>query len=89
METGRRIKAIRNLRGYSQDYVALKLGVAQQTYSAFEKKVSDKSIYTILRLAEILEVDVCLFFAYDIPININTVTLRFLDLYKKHTSDRK
>lgn len=86
MEIGKRIKAIRNLRGYSQDYVALKLGVAQQTYSAFEIKACDKSIYTIMRLAEILEVDVCLFFAFDIPINNETITLSFSDLYKKINS---
>jgi transcriptional regulator with XRE-family HTH domain len=83
METGKRVKAIRELRGYSQDYVALKLGIAQQSYSAFERKASDKRVYTLMRVAEILNVDVCLFFALDIPINKETITLNFSDLYKK------
>jgi len=81
MEFGKRIKSIRTLRGYSQEYIALKLGVTQQTYSVFEKRASDKSIFTIFRLAEILDVDICLFFAYDIPINKNTIGLRFSEVY--------
>lgn len=72
-----RIKQIRELKGLKQHYVAQKLGITQQAYSAYEKEMGNKKINQLLKVAEVLEVDVCLFFAYDIPINTETVTLRF------------
>jgi transcriptional regulator with XRE-family HTH domain len=79
MVIANRIKAIREIKGFSQEYVALKLGIKQQTYSSFETKAGDKSVLKLIKLAQILEVDVCLFFAFKIPINKTTVNLRFSD----------
>jgi transcriptional regulator with XRE-family HTH domain len=72
-----RIKQIRNLRGYTQLYVAHKMGISQQSYSSFEIKAGDKTISMVLQIATILDVDVCLIFATEIPINSQTINMRF------------
>lgn len=72
-----RIKQIRELKGLKQHYVAQKLGITQQAYSANEKEMGNKKINQLQKVAEVLEVDVCLFFAYEIPINTETVKLKF------------
>src|SRR5690606_41740691 len=39
---GAKIAMIRNARGYTQEYMARQLGMAQNTYSRIEKDESDK-----------------------------------------------
>lgn len=77
MTYGQRIKKIRELKGIKQAFIAHKLGITQQSYSSFETKAGDKTVNMIVRIAEILEVDVCLIFATNIPITEETILLRF------------
>lgn len=77
MKIGTRIKQIRELKGIKQYYVATKLGITQQTYSSFEKKMGDKKVNQIIKIAEILDVDICLIFALSIPITKDTIHLKF------------
>jgi transcriptional regulator with XRE-family HTH domain len=77
MIIGSRIKKIRELKGIKQSFVAYKLGITQQAYSKFELVAGDKTVNSIIRIAEILEVDVCLIFANHIPINQSTIHLKF------------
>jgi len=53
---GLKIKMVRDLRGYSQDYVATKLGISQNTYSGYETNQTNISVKTLEKIAEILEV---------------------------------
>lgn len=54
---GKKIAIIRECRGFSQDYMAQKLGVKQPTYSSYE--ASDKlADDTLFKIAEILGVSV-------------------------------
>jgi transcriptional regulator with XRE-family HTH domain len=53
---GLKIKMVRDLRGYSQDYVASKLGISQNTYSGYETNQTNISVKTLEKIAEILEV---------------------------------
>jgi transcriptional regulator with XRE-family HTH domain len=51
------IRAARQARGFSQEYIALKLGVTQQTYSNLEKNPDGTTLGRLRELAKILEVD--------------------------------
>jgi transcriptional regulator with XRE-family HTH domain len=52
------IKAIRAIKGYSQEYVANKLGCDYSTYGKIENGKSSLTVNRLFRLAEILEVEV-------------------------------
>ncbi len=56
MELARRIKTIRMARGKSQQDMADFIGISQPTYSSFERKAGNCSYYTLLKIAEALEV---------------------------------
>jgi transcriptional regulator with XRE-family HTH domain len=81
---GERIKAIRELRGLKQFYVAVKLGIKQQAYSSYELNASDKKLNHLVDVAKILEVDVCLIVCIEIPINKFTIDLKFKDLVSQY-----
>lgn len=53
---GEKIKIIRELRGYTQEYMADKLGVAQNTYSKLETNQTKLSADILQKVAEILGV---------------------------------
>ncbi len=52
------IKAIRAIKGYSQEYVANKLGCDYSTYGKIENGKSSLTVDRLFKLADILEVDV-------------------------------
>ena len=54
---GRCLRAARESKGYSQDYVADRLGISQSSYACLESGRTGLSVDRFLRLAEILEVD--------------------------------
>lgn len=53
-----KIKAFRNLRGYSQEKMAELLGIEQTTYSNWENQKVDLTLKNIQRIADVLEIDV-------------------------------
>lgn len=55
---GRKIKHLRLLKDYTQEYVADKIGLTQQAYSSIERNSVDIGICLLLKLAKIFEVDV-------------------------------
>jgi len=58
MKTGNNIKKIRELKNYSQDFVAQELGLSQATYARIESGESIPKIDRLQRIAEILDVDI-------------------------------
>jgi transcriptional regulator with XRE-family HTH domain len=52
------IQAVRRQKGYSQEYVALKMGISQKTYSKIENGIIVLTVRYILLIAAILEVDI-------------------------------
>lgn len=53
---GTKIRMVRELRGYSQEYMAEKLGIAQNTYSKIETNHSKLSTDTMQKIAAVLEI---------------------------------
>jgi transcriptional regulator with XRE-family HTH domain len=56
-ETGHKIRQIRELKGYSQEYVASKLGISQRAYSKIETNQTKIDWERITKIAELFEVD--------------------------------
>ena len=56
------IKNQRNIKNYTQEYVANKLGISQNAYSKIESGVSTLTITTLFSLSHIFDIDVLLFF---------------------------
>ena len=52
----KRLKQLREEKGYNQEYVAEYLGVKQQTYSRYENDVTEPDIKTIIKLATLFDV---------------------------------
>lgn len=51
------IKSIRENKGYSQHYVATKLHISQQAYSAIEKKPEMATLKRLMDLSKVLSVE--------------------------------
>lgn len=58
MELAKRIRLIRVIRGYSQDYVASQMDISQSAYSKIERKADSSSYYTLEKIANVLGVSV-------------------------------
>lgn len=55
---GERIRKIRSLRGYSQDYMSDLLEISQSAYSDIEKNKSKIDFQRVQKIAEIFEVEI-------------------------------
>lgn len=59
------IRKIRELKGYTQQYVAIALNISQRQYSRLENNGVDIKISILKKIATILEVPVVKLFAFD------------------------
>jgi len=55
-ELGQRISKVRRLKGYSEDYVAQRLGISQRQYSRYETGESAPAPEKLALICEVLEV---------------------------------
>lgn len=55
---GKKIRTLRELKGYSQEYVAGKLDIAQNTYSKIETSQTKLNTDVLEKIADILEVSI-------------------------------
>ena len=67
---GNRIRKLRESKDYSQDNMGVELGITAGAYAKIERGESDPSATRLIRIAEILDVDVAVFFQ-DAPNPIN------------------
>lgn len=65
------IKALRLLRGYSQQDISIKLGINLRTYIRREKNPGSFTISEIQKLSEILEVDEMVFFKNKLTVDVS------------------
>ncbi|MEO8147078.1 MAG: helix-turn-helix transcriptional regulator [Bacteroidia bacterium] len=59
---GKRIRKIREGKDFSQENIAAELNMTTSAYSKIERGVTDASTSKLIKIAEILEVDVADFF---------------------------
>ncbi|WPU99082.1 helix-turn-helix transcriptional regulator [Mucilaginibacter sp. cycad4] len=55
--TGNKIRVQRQLKNYSQEYMAFMLEISQPAYSKIERGETDLSLRRVYEIAEILEID--------------------------------
>ncbi|MBK8353111.1 MAG: helix-turn-helix transcriptional regulator [Saprospirales bacterium] len=65
MNIGQKIRKIRTLKGYKQDFVAEKMGVSQKQYSLYESDDANLEWKTIERIADALEIDATKLIGFD------------------------
>lgn len=54
---GKNIRVVREVRGFSQEYVAKKIGISQRTYSNIEADKSKVDAEIIKSISEVLDID--------------------------------
>lgn len=59
---GQWLKKLREEKGYTQEGLAIKAGIAKTTYSSYEQGHRNPSIQTAKRIAEILDIPWTIFF---------------------------
>ena len=52
------IRKYRDLRNYSQDYVARKMGISQNAYSKIENNITQLTVNHVKQISQILEVSI-------------------------------
>lgn len=52
------IRRYRELRNYSQDYVAKKMGISQNAYSKIENNITQLTVNHVKQISQILEVSI-------------------------------
>jgi len=62
---GKNIRLFREIKGFSQDYMANKVGVSQRTYSNIEADKSKVDTELIKSIAEVLEIDPIRLLSFD------------------------
>jgi transcriptional regulator with XRE-family HTH domain len=55
LKIGRKVRALRNEKGFSQEYVAFNLNISPKTYSNMENNKSNISINTLEKLAKLYD----------------------------------
>lgn len=58
MKVGLKIRKIRELRNYSQEFMALELGISQRSYSSIELDETSPTLERLGRIAALLQVSV-------------------------------
>lgn len=56
MRIGNKIRKVRELKGFSQEYMALELGMSPTGYGNIERNESDINIQKLMRVSEVLGV---------------------------------
>jgi transcriptional regulator with XRE-family HTH domain len=76
---GENIKRYRDLRQYSQEYMASKLNITQSSYAKLEKQDTKLTVDRLQQIAETLDVDVSLL--------LNSATPTIFNLYDNQTAN--
>ncbi|MFK5855109.1 MAG: helix-turn-helix transcriptional regulator [Bacteroidota bacterium] len=65
MKIGRKIRIIREIRGYTQEYLAIQLEISQTAYSRIENETVKLDLVKLEGIAEILELDLISLLSFD------------------------
>ncbi len=79
MNIAKNIKKFRELRNFSQKYMAEKLDITQQNYSKMESGEVDFPVSRLFTIAEILSVRVIDMLSFDEKVIFNTTQTEFKD----------
>ncbi len=99
-ETGHKIRQIRELKGFTQEYIADKLGISQRAYSKIENNQTKIDWERITKIAEVFGVDPIDMISFDdnlifnncnqsgkFETFINNMPERLIEQYEKRIND--
>ena len=65
LDVGTKIKKIRELRNFTQEYMAVQLGENQSTYSRYEDNQHDITIKQLHNIASVLDISIYVLIDFD------------------------
>lgn len=71
---GPKIKKIREIKGYSQEYIASKMSITQNSYSKIERGETNLSLNKVMEICSILEIDLNTLMNFDEKMIFNNCT---------------
>lgn len=102
MKLGSKIRKIRELRGYNQDFLASKLDISQRAYSKLERDQTKLDWERLVQIASILDIEPIDLVSFDDSLifnncsqsgKINTINNNITDelksLYERHIKNLK
>lgn len=75
MKVGKKIRIIRELLGYSQDFMSIELEISQATYSRIENECTRIDISMIMRIVDILNISIINLLQFDESYARSVVTI--------------
>lgn len=81
MEIHEKIRTIRQTKGFTQDYVAEKIGIDTVNYGRIERGQAKLAMDRFLKISEILEVKPSLFFSENKEIGSNDMLILLNKIY--------
>ncbi len=87
MKVGQQIKKMRELRNFTQDFVAEQVGISQAAYSDIEKDKTDVSLSRLSKIAKVLDVTLADIIAFDERVVFNIKENKGLANIFKNTTD--
>lgn len=81
LKVGDNVRKIRELKGFSQDFMAKKLGISQRSYSSIESENKKIDTEKLKSIAEILEVSVLDLFTFDDRVLFNNTNCTGIGIY--------
>ncbi|MBX3101572.1 MAG: helix-turn-helix transcriptional regulator [Bacteroidetes bacterium] len=70
---GNKIRVLREVRGFSQEYVADRIGISQAAYSRLENEATDLTLGRLEQIASVLEINPLDLLAMDEKIVFNNI----------------
>jgi len=65
VDIGQKIKKVREIKGYTQEYLAEQLDISQKTYSQIENNQSKLDVNRLQKIADILEIGLIELLSFD------------------------
>ncbi len=82
MEIHEKIRTIRQSKGFTQDYVAEKIGIDTVNYGRIERGQAKLTIERFLKISEIFEVKPALFFSENKEVGSNEMLILLNKIYE-------
>lgn len=71
---GPKIRKIREIKGYSQEYIASKMSIKQNSYSKLERGETNLSIDRLMEICSVLEIELSTLMNFDEKMVFNNCT---------------
>jgi transcriptional regulator with XRE-family HTH domain len=71
---GLKIKKVRELKGYSQEYISTQMGITQNSYSKIKRGETNLSVNKLIEICRILNIDMSTLMNFDEKMFFNNCT---------------